>query len=61
MFLLYRACGNETSQQVKISALAWGADVDFSDDWYDPVEVEPDYITGDNIKYVPIGLGYEAQ
>jgi len=36
LFLLYRACTNETSTSMKIAAAAQGADVDFEEDWYDP-------------------------
>lgn len=60
LFLLYRALGNEYTKTIKASAVAFGGEVDFDDDWYDPVEVEPDVIDGDNIKYLPIGLGYET-
>ena len=41
LFLLYRACANETSMNMKIAAAAQGADVDFDDDWYDPAPVQP--------------------
>jgi hypothetical protein len=35
MFLLYRACTNELSKNIKVAAAAQGADVDFNEDWYD--------------------------
>jgi len=38
MFLLYRACTNEFSKSLKISAMAQGADVDLEEDWYSPSE-----------------------
>lgn len=41
--------------------MAWGGDVDFDDDWYDPAPVEkPQPIAGDDLRFLPIGLGYEA-
>lgn len=42
MFLLYRACTNEFSKNIKALALAQGADVDFEDDWYSPEDRVPD-------------------
>ncbi len=41
LFLLYRACANETSLSMKIAAASQGADVDFEDDWYDPAPAIP--------------------
>ena len=40
LFLLYRACANETSTALKVAAAAQGGDVDFDDDWYDPAPAE---------------------
>lgn len=58
LFLLYRACNNETNTQMKIMAASQGADIDFEDDWYDP---EPIVAAGaSDIASIPFGLGYEA-
>lgn len=57
MFLLYRACMNENSNQMKMLAAAQGADVDFNDDWYDPEP--PEVVDAYNINAIPFGLGYE--
>lgn len=57
MFLLYRACGNETNTQMKIMAASQGADIDFDDDWYDP---EPEkVIDASTVRSIPFGLGFE--
>jgi hypothetical protein len=58
LFLLYRACGNETSIQMKIMAASQGADVDFDDDWYDPTPTQA--ANASEIASIPLGLGYEA-
>lgn len=59
--MLYRACGNEYTKTIKASAVAFGGEVDFDDDWYDPApDPEPDVIDGSNVKYLPIGIGYEG-
>lgn len=60
LFLLYRACGNEYSKTIKASAVAFGGEVDFDDDWYDPLPPEDKIITKDNFMDIPIGLGYES-
>ena len=61
LFLLYRACSNEFSKQVKVSAIAFGGDVDFDDDWYDPEPPKkPEAIQGNDLRFLPIGLGYEG-
>ena len=61
LFLLYRACSNEFTKSVKASAIGFGAEVDFDDDWYDPAPPEaPKTIQQSDIKFLPIGLGYEA-
>jgi hypothetical protein len=60
LFLLYRACGNEYTKTIKASAVAFGGEVDFSDDWYDPVPPEEaPYINKDNFSSLPIGIGLE--
>lgn len=58
--MLYRALGNEYTKTIKASAVAFGGEVDFDDDWYDPQPIEPDIIDGHNIHHIPIGLGYES-
>lgn len=58
MFLLYRACNNETNTQMKLMALSQGADVDLDDDWYDPEPITA--ANASDIASIPIGLGYEA-
>ena len=59
LFLLYRSCGNEYTNTIKASAVAFGGEVDFDDDWYDPEPPEDNFITGDNFRDIPIGLGFE--
>jgi hypothetical protein len=59
LFLLYRACGNEYTKTIKASAVAFGGEVDFDDDWYDPLPPEDNSITADNYRDIPIGLGFE--
>ncbi len=62
LFLLYRACGNEYTKTIKASAVAFGGEVDFDDDWYDPLPPEPEpYIDGSNFKSLPISLGYHFE
>ena len=57
MFLLYRACMNENSTNMKMLAAAQGADVDLNEDWFDP---QPENILdADSVRYVPFGLGYQ--
>jgi len=61
LFLLYRACSNEFNKQVQISAMAWGGETSFDDDWYDPAPIEPPKpIQGSDLRFIPIGLGYEG-
>jgi hypothetical protein len=62
MFLLYRACAYHFSKDVKGSAAAFGGEVDWDDDWYNP---EPstkaqDVIRAWDIPQMAIGLGYES-
>jgi hypothetical protein len=59
LFLLYRACGNEYSKSIKASAVAFGGEVDFDDDWYDPEPTPDNSITSENVMDIPIGLGFE--
>lgn len=58
LFLLYRACNNETSMQMKIAAASQGADVDFDDDWYDPEP--PRAAQAHDILDMKFGMGYEV-
>lgn len=58
LFLLYRACVNETNTSMKIMAASQGADVDFDDDWFDPTPMEA--VDASSIASIPIGLGYES-
>lgn len=58
---MYRACGNEYTKTIKASAIAFGGEVDFSDDWYDPMpEKEKPSINGSNYGSLPISLGFEV-
>lgn len=61
LFLLYRACGNEYTKSIKASAVAFGGEVDFDDDWYDPLpEEEKPYISSSNYGSLPIPIGFET-
>lgn len=61
MFLLYKASKNEFSLNLKAQAAAWGADIDWSEDWYDPEPPKkPEAIAGNDLRFLPIGLGYEG-
>ena len=42
---------------MKLMAASQGADVDFSDDWYDPAP--PDALTASDLRGMPIGLMIE--
>jgi hypothetical protein len=61
MFLIYRACAYNFSQKVKGSATAFGAEVEWDDDWYNPAPPKPkELITALDIgKFT--GLGYEVE
>jgi len=62
MFLLYRACAYHFSKDVKGSAVAFGGEVDWDDDWYDPAPSvkAQDVIRAWDIPQMAIGLGYES-
>jgi hypothetical protein len=60
LFLLYRACMNETSTSIKIAAASQGAQIDFDEDWYDDEPKAANVLSGFEIQHMPIGLGYEA-
>ena len=57
MFLLYRACANDTNMTMKVMAASQGADVDFNDDWYDPAP--PEVLGKNDLRGMPIGLMIE--
>jgi hypothetical protein len=59
MFLLYRACANDTNMTMKVMAASQGADVDFDDDWYDPIPLEA--ADSKEISSIPFGLGYSIE
>jgi hypothetical protein len=60
LFLLYRASIHHFNQQVRGSAVAFGGDVDWDDDWYDPLPPEQKQIVQPfDIAQMSIGLGYE--
>jgi hypothetical protein len=62
MFLLYRACSNEFSKNIKVAAIAQGADVDFEDDWYDNQERTPaDPMRPFEVMNFGIPLGYTQE
>lgn len=58
LFLLYRACMNETSVAMKIAAASQGAEVDFDDDWYDPEPLRAAQVH--DIMNMKFGMGYEV-
>ena len=58
LFVLYRACSNEFTKQIKISSMAWGGEVDFDDDWYDPEP--PRAAQVHDILDMKFGMGYET-
>lgn len=60
MFLLYRASAYHFNQQVKGSAAAFGSEVDWDDDWYDPAPPkQKQAVQMFDIAQMSIGLGYE--
>lgn len=64
MFLLYRACTNEFSKNLKALAASQGGDVDFDEDWYDSSENIRDHpVTQTEIRMLPkgFGLGYSQE
>lgn len=62
MFLLYRACTNEYSKEIKALALSQGADVDLEEDWYAPEDKPPPQaMQAFDIMQLGINLGYEQQ
>lgn len=60
LFLLYRACMNETSTAMKIAAASQGAEVDFDDDWYNEEVKQKTAASAFDISQIPIGLGYQT-
>lgn len=62
MFLLYRACSNEYSKEIKALALSQGADVDFNDDWYSPEDKGPEEpMRPFEVMNFGIPLGYSSE
>lgn len=60
MFLLYNASRHQFSMTLKSQAAAMGAEVDWDEDWYDPAPPpKPVALHGGDVKFLPIGLGYE--
>lgn len=60
MFLLYNASQYQFNLTLKSHAAAMGADVDWDDNWYDPEPPKkPVPIYGSDVKFLPIGLGFE--
>lgn len=57
LFMLYRACANETNTHMKMLAASQGADVSFDDDWYEPEEAKA--LTRGDLHTMPIGLMIE--
>ena len=45
---------------LKSQAAAMGGEVDWDDDWYEPKPPEDKTLRGNEIAYLPIGLGYEG-
>jgi len=61
LFLLYNASKHQFTMTLKAQAAAMGADIDWDEDWYDPEPPKkPEAIGGSEVKFLPIGLGYEA-
>ena len=61
MFLLYNASKHQFSMTLKSQAAAWGAEIDWDEDWYDPAPPpKPVSLSGGDVKFLPIGLGYES-
>jgi len=61
LFILYRASNAAFGMDMKAMAAAQGAEVDWEDDWYNPEPPKPpEVLEGSDLRFVPIGLGYEA-
>jgi hypothetical protein len=59
--VLYRAVNAEFTMNVKAMASVQGADVDWDEDWYNPSPVEPpEVLESSDIRFLPIGLGFES-
>lgn len=61
LFLLYNASKHQFTMTLKAQAAAMGAEVDWEEDWYDPEPPQkPEAIEGSQLRFLPIGLGYEG-
>lgn len=61
LFILYRASNAAFGMEMKATAAAQGAEVDWEDDWYDPEPPKaPEVLEGGDLRFMPIGLGYEG-
>jgi hypothetical protein len=61
LFMLYRAANADFSMNLKAMAASQGADVDWGDDWYDPEPPKPpEILEQQDMRFMPIGLGYES-
>lgn len=46
--------------QVKAYAAGMGADIDWDEDWFEQADPIDTTLRGNEIAYLPIGLGYES-
>lgn len=61
LFLLYNASKHQFTMSLKAQAAAMGAEIDWDEDWYDPEPPKkPEAIGGNEVRFLPIGLGYES-
>lgn len=61
LFILYRAAGSEFNNNFKAMAASQGAEIDWDEDWYDPEPPKPpEVLEGGDLRFMPIGLGYEG-
>jgi hypothetical protein len=61
LFVLYRAANNDFQMSMKATAAAQGADIDWEYDWYDPEPPKAaEVIESNDLRFMPIGLGYEG-
>ena len=61
LFMLYRAASADFTLNMKAMAASQGADVDWDEDWYSPEPPKPpEVLEGGDLRFMPIGLGYEG-